>query len=330
VSTPFAATEPAASPALDPAPVLAHVVRSGTVESVHHGTAVVTAADGSIAHAWGDPTGLVFPRSANKPLQALAMVELGLDLPGPQLALACASHSGEQLHLDTALKILHSAGLSESDLCNTPDYPYDEATKIGWLHDRKPMTSLAQNCSGKHAAMVVTSAAHGWSLPDYLDADHPLQRAIIATIERLAGPVGALAVDGCGAPLHGIPLAGLARAFGALASADPTSAPGRVATAMRDHPDYVGGSGRQVTRLMRALPGAMAKDGAEAVYAVGLADGRGIALKIADGAWRAAGVVLGAVLRAEGIGDETAWELLADAPVLGHGRPVGSVVAVGI
>ncbi len=305
-------------------------MRNGTVESVHHGTAVVTAADGSISRAWGDPVGLVFPRSANKPLQALAMVELGLDLPAHQLALACASHSGEQVHLDTALEILHGAGLGEGDLGNTPDYPYDEATKIAWLHDRKPMTALAQNCSGKHAAMVVTSAARGWSLPDYLDADHPLQQAITATIERLAGPVGAIAVDGCGAPLHGIPLAGLARAFGALASADPTTAPGRVATAMRTHPDYVGGHGRQVTRLMRALPGAMAKDGAEAVYAVGLADGRGVALKIADGSWRAAGVVLGAVLRAEGIGTPDVWDLLAEAAVLGHGRPVGSVMAVGI
>ena len=165
VSTSSAAGRTAPSPALHPAPVLAHVVRNGTVESVHHGTAVVTAADGSISRAWGDPVGLVFPRSANKPLQALAMVELGLDLPAHQLALACASHSGEQVHLDTALEILHGAGLGEGDLGNTPDYPYDEATKIAWLHDRKPMTALAQNCSGKHAAMVVTSAARGWSLP---------------------------------------------------------------------------------------------------------------------------------------------------------------------
>ena len=139
----------------------------------------------------------------------------------------------------------------------------------------------------------------------------------------------AVAVDGCGAPIHAIPLAGLARSFGRLAAAE-VGPEARVAQAMRDFPEYVGGTRRDVSTLMRRIPGLVAKDGAEAVYAVGLADGRGIAVKIADGGSRARAVVVAAVLRRLGVDDDEALAALEHQPVLGHGQPVGAVVAVEI
>jgi L-asparaginase II len=316
--------------ALADAPVLAHVTRGGVVESVHRGSVAVSAPDGALLHAWGDPHDPVLPRSSNKPLQAVAMLRAGLTLPPPHLALACASHSAEPFHLDGVREMLADAGLAESDLQNTPDLPYDEGERDVWIAAGRTARPLAQNCSGKHAAMLATCLLNGWDLATYRDPHHPLQRHIAATIEDLAGaPVTAAPVDGCGAPVMAVPLAGLARALGRIASADPTTPEGTVAAAMRAHPELVGGTRRDVTALMRGTEGLVAKDGAESVYAAGLADGRGIALKIADGGQRARPVVLAAVLRRLGV-RSTAYARLEDAPVLGHGEPVGAVVAHGI
>jgi len=325
------------SSALTEAPVLAHLIRGGVVESVHRGTVVVTAPDGSVQWALGDPSGPVFARSANKPIQASAMVRAGLDLPHRLLALACASHSGEPFHLEGASAILASAGRGESDLQNTPAYPIDEAEHDAWLRSGRPPSSLAQNCSGKHAAMIATCVAGGWDVETYRDPDHPLQRHITQVIAELSGePVAAVAVDGCGAPAHAYALTGLARAFGRIAASSdtaPGTAEGRIAAAVRAEPAYLGGTHRQVSTLVReAGPtyGLIAKDGAESVYAVGLGDGRGVAVKIADGSPRATPVVLAAVLRRLGLTAPTAFTELEDAPVLGHGEPVGALVAVGV
>lgn len=316
--------------ALADAPVVAHVVRNGVVESAHRASIAVTAPDGSVLDSWGDPLDPVFPRSSNKPMQAVAMLRAGLDLPAPHLALACASHSAEPFHLDGVRAMLAGAGLTEDDLRNTPDLPYEEAERDIWVAAGRPARPLAQNCSGKHAAMLITCRVNGWDLETYLDPGHPLQRLIAATVEDLAGePVAATAVDGCGAPVMAISLAGLARAFGRLATADPGTHEGRVTRAIRSHPELLGGTRRDVTALIRGTDGAIAKDGAEAVYAVGLADGRGVALKVADGAARARAVALAAVLRRLGVASR-AYPRLEDAPVLGHGEPVGAVVAVGI
>jgi L-asparaginase II len=199
-----------------------------------------------------------------------------------------------------------------------------------WIAAGRTARPLAQNCSGKHAAMLATCLLHGWDLTTYRDPEHPLQRHIAATIEDLAAaPVTAAPVDGCGAPVMAIPLAGLARALGRIAGADPGTPEGTVADAMRAHPELVGGTRRDVTALMRGTHGLVAKDGAESVYAVGLADGTGIALKIADGGQRARPVVLAAVLRRLGV-ESDAYTRLEDAPVLGHGEVVGAVVAHGI
>ena len=329
--------QPARPPALYDAPVLAHVVRGRVIESVHRASLVATSRDGGTVFRHGGIDDPVFPRSSNKPLQALAMVRSGLDLPSDLLALVCASHSGEPVHLEGVRRILDRAGLSEDALQNTPDLPLDPHERRTWTRADRAPTSLAQNCSGKHAGMLATCVGAGWPTETYLDEGHPLQQAVADTIADLAGEdVAATATDGCGAPVMAISLHGLARAFGRLASADPGTPEGRVAEAMRCHPRNLGGSGRDVTALIEGTPGLIAKDGAEAVYAVGLADGTGVAVKVADGGGgvaegghRARVVIMAAALRRLGV-SSTAYEQLAETPVLGHGKPVGSVVAVGV
>ena len=309
-----------------PVPV-AHVVRSGFIESVHHGSVVALSADG-IELAVGDVTSPMFPRSSNKPLQAVAMLRAGLELDGELLALACASHSGEDFHLDGVRRILGSAGLDEAALQNTPDLPIGEHERAAWLVAGRSASSLAQNCSGKHAGMLAACIAAGWDTGSYLAPEHPLQQLMAETLEDLAGErVSAVGVDGCGAPVMALSLTGLARAFGALAVAKPSTQEGAVAAAMRAHPLWLGGTGRDVSALVAGVPGLIAKDGAEGVYAAALPDGRAVALKIADGGQRARPVVMVAALRALGV-EADVLDQLAEAPVLGHGRPVGAVRAL--
>jgi len=307
---------------------VAEVVRSGFVESVHHGSVVVLASDGSVQLAVGDLASPIFPRSSNKPIQAAAMVRAGLPLDGELLALASASHSGEAFHLDGVRRILRSAGLDLDALQNTPDLPLDDAERTAWLAAGKPKAALAQNCSGKHSAMLATCVAAGWDVATYRDPEHPLQQLMNSTLAELAGePVAATGVDGCGAPVMAVSLTGLARAFAAIATAPAGSAEARVAGAIRANPAWVGGTGRDVTAFIAGVPGLVAKDGAEAVYAAALPDGRAVALKIADGGNRAAQVVLAAALRAAGV-QAAVLDELAETPVLGHGQPVGAVRAL--
>jgi L-asparaginase II len=323
---------------LGTAPVVAEVVRSGFVESVHHGIVAATDPDGALRLAVGPVDAPVLPRSSLKPLQAVAMLRAGLVLDAEELlALACASHSGEEHHQAGTRRILASVGLDESALQNTPDRPLAEADRDRWLAEGRPPVAVAQNCSGKHAAMLATCVAAGWDTATYRDPDHPLQRLVVQVVEELTGePVAAITVDGCGAPALAVPTVGLARAFGRLASAAPGTDEARVADAIRAHPRWLGGTGRDVTRLVEGVPGLIAKDGAESVYAVGLADGTGLAVKITDGAERARVVVTTAALRrlgAPGLGPGVA-EVLdgldAEEVVRGHGRPVGAVRAVAL
>ncbi|WP_328315609.1 asparaginase [Streptomyces sp. NBC_00388] len=308
--------------------VVAEVWRGDFLESMHHGTVLATAPDGSESVLIGDVDAPMYPRSSNKPLQALGMLRAGLGLDGPLLALACASHSGEEIHLDGVRAILASAGLGTDALRCTAALPIGEGALRAWLESGGQPSPLTMNCSGKHAAMLATCVTSGWDTATYLDPRHPLQVLLRETLEETAGEkVTVTGIDGCGAPLFAISLRGLARAFGRLASATEGSLEHRVAHAMNTHPRYVGGTGRDVTRLMGALPGAVAKDGAEGVYALGLPDGSAVSLKIADGSQRSRPVVMIAALRHLGIdvdGDET-LTALATAPVLGHGEVVGSV-----
>jgi L-asparaginase II len=308
--------------------LLAEVVRSGFVEGRHTGTVVALAADGGVVLAVGDPDAPVFPRSSNKPLQAVGMLEAGLDLDGELLALACASHSGEDFHLDGVRRVLAAHGLDERDLQTPPDLPVDDATRAAYLSAGGSPSRIAMNCSGKHAAMLATCVLADWPTPDYLEPEHPLQQHLRATVERLAGEkVAAVGVDGCGAPLFAISLSGLARAFAAVATAPAGTPEHRVATAIRRHPQWVAGTGRDVTRLVEGVDGLIAKDGAEGVYAAALPDGRAVALKIDDGGQRARPPVMVAALRALGVAAPVLDDL-AETPVLGGGAPVGVVRCV--
>ena len=228
-----------------------------------------------------------FPRSSNKPFQAAAMLRCGLKLDGELLALAAASHSGEDFHVGGVRQILASAGLTEADLHCPPDMPLDEEAQRAMVQAGAKPDRVHMNCSGKHAAMLATCVAAGWPTASYTEPEHPLQQEIRATIGRLAGePVTAVGVDGCGAPLMAISVTGLARAFRAVVLAEPGTAERAVADAMRAHPEWTSGTNRPERALMRAVPGLLVKSGAEGVEGFALADGRVGAFKIEDGAAR--------------------------------------------
>jgi L-asparaginase II len=308
--------------------LLAEVVRSGVVESRHRGSLVVLGVDGRPQLELGDPQRPMFPRSANKPLQAAIMLSLGLDLAPDLLAVACSSHAGLPRHVAAVRAILQGAGLTESDLANTPALPQDSEAAQALLIAGLGADRIHQNCSGNHAAMVATCVVAGWSTSGYLDPAHPLQVAIRAGYQAMAGtPMGPAAIDGCGAPLYETSLIGLARSYQRMITGLDAGA--RVAAAMRSHPDLVDGPGRSAAELIRAVPGLIAKNGAEGVFVVALPDGRVLALKIEDGAARACLPVVLAALRRLGVDSPTLRALreLEGSPVFGHGEVVGEVRA---
>ncbi len=179
--------------------VVAEIVRSGFVEGHHYGSVVALDAEGQVDWSVGSVDAPMLARSCNKPIQALAMVRLGLDLPDELLALTCASHSGEAFHLDGVRRILAGAGLTESALQTPPDYPVDDATREAAIRDGRERDSISMNCSGKHAGMLATCVVNGWDTATYREPDHPLQVAIRETFEELTGePVVAVATTGVG------------------------------------------------------------------------------------------------------------------------------------
>ena len=313
-------------------PVVAEIVRSGFVEGHHHGSVVALDTDGSVDWSVGEVAAPILPRSCNKPLQALGMVRLGLDLEPELLALACASHSGEDFHIEGVRRILSVAGLGEDALQTPPDYPLDDDAREDVIRRGGRRTPVLMNCSGKHAAMLLTCVVNGWDIDTYREPDHPLQRAIIETFAELTGePVAVVAVDGCGAPLLSASLTGLARAFRTLAVA--TEGPERrVADAIRAHPAYVSGTTRDERALLTAIPGAIGKAGAEACYAVALPDGRAFALKADDGYPRVRPVLMAAALSRSGADtgpgvDTDAVRATGRVDLLGGGVPVGVIRA---
>ena len=317
-----------------PAPVVvAEIVRSGFVEGHHYGSIVVLGRDGEADWSVGDVTSAMFPRSCNKPVQALAMLRAGLDLPPDLLALACASHSGEPFHLDGVRRILARAGLDESALQTPLDYPLDDVAREEWIRSGRERERVAMNCSGKHAAMLATCVVNGWDVATYLDPDHPLQVWIAKTFAELTGqPVEAVAVDGCGAPLLSTSLTGLARAFRTLAIAED-GLERRVADAIRAHPQFTSGTRRDEAALLRAIPGAIGKAGAESCYAVAVPDGRSVALKADDGAARVRPVLMAAALERMGVPaepgvDGDAVRRTGVVELLGGGVPVGGIRSV--
>jgi L-asparaginase II len=306
---------------VDDSVLLAHSERSGFVENTYRGTAVLLDASGGVIRAWGNPHRVIYPRSSNKPMQVTGMLRCGLPLDGEVLAVAAASHSGSAQHLEAVRVILMRAGIDERALQTPADFPLGEPERLAWIRSGSDAEPIAMNCSGKHAAMLLTCRERDWSIADYTDPSHPLQQELRATVGDLAGEsVAHTGVDGCGAPLFAISIAGMARALQAVLR-DPI---GRsVADAMRTYPVMAGGIGRDVTQLMQSVPGIVAKDGADGVWVTALSDGTALALKIDDGNPVARRVVVRELLRILGV-DNT----MDVGEILGGGKPVGRVRAV--
>ena len=305
---------------------IALATRSGLEESVHHGAGVAIGPGGTTLATLGDPDLVVYPRSCLKPMQAHAMIGLGLELADEQLAVACASHDGSATHLDAVRSVLARYDLAESDLANTAARPSGAAARAEARAAGIGPSPLQQNCSGKHAAMLASCRINGWSIDGYCELDHPLQVAITAGIEQLGATVNHIGVDGCGAPTHAITLRDLAVAFATLA------APGSiVARAMSEHSAMVAGPTRDITLWMQAVPTLVAKEGAAGVMAAGLADGRAIAFKVADGSDVARQAVVAEALRSAGVDvDAVAPSTVARVavPILGHAESVGWLAAL--
>lgn len=299
---------------------VAEVVRSGFVESIHRGSLIVIDDAGNPVLTIGDVDSPFFPRSANKPLQLAGMLRAGLSLSDPaDLAIGAGSHHGEPFHVARVAAMLAAGGLDESDLVCPEAFPLNEAAMLAAGRRRR----IFMNCSGKHAAMLRTCQAAGWPIQDYVAPDHPLQKALRIGIEEWTGQsVAAVGVDGCGAALFALTPRTLASAFLGLVSA-PKGTPERtVADAMRAYPELVAGTEATDTRLMRAVPGLLAKVGAEGVQAVALPGVGALVFKCDDGAARVRLPVTVAALRRLGV-DVPAE--LGQEVVYGGGRPVGEV-----
>lgn len=296
---------------------LVDVIRNDFLECVHYGSAIAVDASGNRVVDVGDTDSAMFPRSSNKPMQALGMLRAGMDVDGPDLAIAAASHSGEPKHVAQARSLLALAGLDSDQLACPPDLPSNADARAQAGHPDR----LYMNCSGKHSGMLLACVSAGWPTDGYEQPDHPLQKVIRSTVEELTGEtVTAVGVDGCGAPIFSASLAGLARAFSRLVTAAEGTLERRVADAMRAHPDLVGGTGRDDTVLMGSVPGLLMKGGAEGVHVAALPSGAAVALKISDGGSRARMPVMTGCLQRLGVAAEFDGE-----PVRGGGRPVGEV-----
>ena len=264
--------------------VLAELVRSNVVESVHRGYLVALNADGSENLVLGDSEHLIFPRSTIKSIQAAAMVKHGLDLEPRLLAFAASSHSGSALHIAAVREILTLAGLDDSALQCMLDKPLGEIERRDY--GDAPATRIAMNCSGKHAAMLLTCFINKWPIENYLDPTHPLQVACKQELEELSGEkITLTSTDGCGAPLFLISVIGLARAIRATAISTEERHR-KVLAASREFPEMVAGEGRLTTQIMREVKDLYAKDGAEAVQVAVMPDGRTLVFKVSDGSMR--------------------------------------------
>ncbi len=312
---------------------LVRVVRSGVTESIHLGHVAVCDSSGRILASAGDPDRLLFARSSMKPLQAaVSLRRIGERLPQELVAVMCASHNGEPVHVRGVRRLLRSGGLSERHLQCPPDLPMAPDARKAVAGPRR----VYHNCSGKHAGMLLASDRTGLELQTYLLPSHPLQREIVRAV-RTATDVDRplIGVDGCGAPVHGLPLKGMATLFARLPGPDRlgrlTEHAAAAVGAMRAQPYMVAGSGRSDTRIMQAVPGMICKVGAEGLHCAALlGQGLGIAVRIDDGSDRAAAPALVRVLELLGFLDGAQLERLASVaapPVLGGGKPVGALEA---
>ncbi len=295
---------------------------------MHRGSLVVLGADGDVRFAAGAVDRPMLPRSSNKPVQATALLAAGwTPRNGAELAIGAGSHNGEDAHRELAAAMLAAAGLGSEHLGCPPALPVHEATRAAWLVGGRAPDRLAMNCSGKHAAMLAACVAAGWPVEGYLDRAHPLQQAIEARLGEAAGePVTAVVVDGCGAPQHALSPTGLARGVLSLVHSDAGSRERAVADAMRAHPWFVAGTGREDTDLMRAVPGLLVKGGADGVHVAALPGAGAVALKLDDGGDRGRAPALAAGLLRLGVPADVLapWVQL---PLSGGGEVVGAVRA---
>lgn len=329
--------------------ILASVIRGETVESVHRGHLVVLDGDRRIIASAGDPGTVTFFRSACKAIQAIPLITTGaadrFGFTDDEIALACASHSGEEIHVRTAARMLEKIGMSESDLRCGAHLPFNEEVAGRMLRSGEEPTQLHNNCSGKHAGMLAVAKHIGADIGAYESCGNPVQQAVLDAVAEFAGvPTESIAIgiDGCAAPNFALPLSAMAVSFLKLINPpdrfDPTahSACARIVNAILSYPELVGGTDRLDTMLMRAAPGRIvSKIGAEGVWVCGVLpggswpNGLGIALKIEDGDdKRARPVVAVEILRRLGILPEDALADLSPLPIKNRrGDVVGRVEA---
>jgi L-asparaginase II len=313
---------------------LVRVVRGGITESMHAGHVAVCDADGALIAWAGDPDRMVFARSCMKPLQAaVSLTAIGEPLPERETAVMAGSHNGEPVHVGTVRALLERAGLDVDALLNPPGWPLDAEAMATSQHKHK----LLHNCSGKHAGMLLACVRAGWDPATYLRASHPLQRRVTRAVERAAGPVDLeMSVDGCGVPVHGMPLRAMATLFARLTRPERLGgvapAADRVTEAMLSEPYLVGGRHRVDTDIMKATGDVVAKSGAEALEcAAVLPSGLGVAVKVEDGGSRAsAPALIRALEQIDGLSTAQLRGLTfhASPPVLGGGKPVGAIEPV--
>ncbi|MBO0855802.1 MAG: asparaginase [Nocardia sp.] len=313
---------------------LVEVVRSGFRECVHRGSVVILDPAGTPEVTLGEVHLPIFPRSTNKPMQAIALLRNGFQpVDAAELAIATASHYGEPDQLRLVTRLLDRFGFTENDLACPPDLPLGELPRAAALAGaRDPLIAarrICMNCSGKHAAMLATCAINQWPTRGYHDPAHPLQCAVTATVIDLTGePETDLGIDGCGLPIVPVSLINLARAYSRIATAAPGTPERRVADAIRRHPRVISGTAAPDLETMLATPGLVCKIGADGVHAGALPDGRAFAYKIDDGHDRARMPLTQAILQRMGIEWTAAHTELAGPPVLGGGARVGIIRAI--
>lgn len=320
---------------VDEAVELAVLTRSGFVESRHAGSAIVLdGVSGEVIRSLGNPNAPVFPRSAMKPFQAVAMLTHGAPLTGEFVALSTASHTGSAEHVRLVAELLEANHLTEDQLACPVDWPLDRDMITELTRGFGSAEKRFMNCSGKHAAMIATCAVNGWPLEGYLEPGHPLQKEILSVVEDFTDePVAAAGIDGCGAPVYAISLAALARGIHRVgtASHESNSARDRAAATLRDaviaHPTVAGGKGEHDTAIVTEL-GIFAKRGAEGIMVASATNGTTVALKVLDGNLRAAGLTAVRLLEeANAIGADEATRVRDEfgTTVLGGGKPVGEL-----
>jgi L-asparaginase II len=292
-------------------PILVEVMRAGQIESRHRGAVAVVDADGATVLTLGDGECRVYPRSAVKALQVLPLVEGGfadqLGLTDAEIALACASHSGEPEHVGTAKSMLAKAGQDAGCLECGAHWPLNETASRALAASGGTPTALHNNCSGKHAGFICLACGLGEDPRGYVKAEHPAQRAVRAALEDLTGAshtADVCGTDGCSIPTYAVPLTALAFGFakfgaGVGISKGCVRAAERIRTAVADNPFMVAGTNRFDTKMMSALgQRAFTKTGAEGVFCGALPElGFGIAIKCDDGAGRAAEVMMASLIR---------------------------------